>query len=323
MLEQELLKANKISSVEFVDLYLSSHFSEFKGLKGSHDIVTKVPDNLIADAMQLYIACREKQKDNVLDEFTLIYDDILYRVSGIVDMSCEYIYILRRSTAALYELGKLSLPPYIHAALINPKLQGLVLVAGKMGMGKTSTAASIVSDRLKRFGGVAMVIEDPVETKLNGLHGSGRCIQVAASPHNGGYPQQLFKAMRSGADLIMIGEIRDKSTARQVLQASINGHLIVSTIHAGSVGQAIERLISISEMSGEGTKLLSEGLSLVIHQNIFRTPDRPGSNRLIAEGLDFCFSENGKSARVKVRDNKVDLLANEMSQQMNKAQWRT
>lgn len=100
--------------------------------------------------------------------------------------------------------------------------------------------------RLEAWGGICVAVEDPPEPFLNGRHGSGRCIQVPVSP-DGGYEEALILALRTRADFLFVGEIRDSSTAAQVIQASINGHLIISTGHAGSVTQGIERISALAQ----------------------------------------------------------------------------
>ncbi|WP_164703902.1 ATPase, T2SS/T4P/T4SS family, partial [Pseudomonas viridiflava] len=93
----------------------------------------------------------------------------------------------------------------------------------------------------------ALAAEDPAETDLNGRHGSGRWIQMQVSRRNGGYEEALMRGLRSGADMMFIGEIRDTPTAVEAVRAAINGLFIVTTVHAGTVPQAIERVITLAE----------------------------------------------------------------------------
>lgn len=134
-------------------------------------------------------------------------------------------------------------------------------------------------------------MEDPPETKLNGSHGvNGRCIQIEADRNKGGYAEPLIKALRSGAELILIGEIRDAETAMEVIKASINGHLIISTIHSGSISQAISRLAQLSKMPfNEACANIAEGLALVIYQRRIPIPVSGGMSSKINMlfGLDL------------------------------------
>src|SRR5690606_10186105 len=124
-------------------------------------------------------------------EFALQYDDINYRVTNITDVDGQAIFVLRRPTASLRPIEQVGLAPAIVSRLLRPALPGLIVVCGKTGAGKTSTAASLIKARMERYGGVAITVEDPPEVRLNGPHGpdgQGRCIQIEASRKHGGYP---------------------------------------------------------------------------------------------------------------------------------------
>lgn len=312
----------KLKDVSFVDLYLSERFLEVKGLSGCEVAVEQqpVPDYLADDAKLLFDNCKKAQEAKKRTEFSLIYDDVFYRVSVIEDLNLERIYVCRRSTASIRPLMTLGLSKMLLTTLSSPHAKGLFLVAGEMASGKTTTAASIISHRLQTLGGLAIAIEDPPETQLNGSHGeAGRCIQVEVS--ESGYPEQLFKAMRSGANMILIGEIRTQETAREVIKAGLNGHFVIATIHAGSIQQAIERLNAIAGMPN-GYVSISSGLAQVIFQRRdINTSGKNVSSRVFIHGLDMITADNAQSVRSKIKDGRLSEISGEIDSQIRQAQW--
>lgn len=313
-----------LADIEFVDLYIGDDYCDITGLSGEEDKRVAAPESLHAQIKDLRKQCRQIYEAQQEPEFALIVGEQLYRVTVMNDVMNEDVFILRRSSAEIRSLDGLGLNPQLMDVILDKNTRGLIMVGGEMAAGKTSTAASIISARLKRHGGIAIAIEDPNETKLNGLHGNGRCIQVRASRKNGGYEEQIIRAMRSGADMILIGEIRESSTAALVMQASINGHFIVSTGHAGSIPQVVERLQAFTlPKYPNANELLADGLSVVIWQEIEKVPGNQAADskpvvRLRIKSLVLSASN---SARQKIRKGQVDQLIHDVEEQANQNTW--
>ena len=106
--------------------------------------------------------------------------------------------------------------------------QGLILLAGKMGSGKTTTLYHVATNHLDNQ--MVLTIEDPVELVAPEF----LQLQVNNAAHMG-YEQLLKLALRHHPDIMIIGEIRDAETAHIVVQAALSGHLILSTVHAMSI----------------------------------------------------------------------------------------
>lgn len=311
------------ADVEFVDLYVGSDYCDIKGLEGAGALRVPAPESLQDEISKLRKQCREIYEAQKEPEFALIFGDRIYRVTTINDVMNDDVFVLRRSSAAIRPLDDLGLSPALVSAMIDERTNGLVLIAGEMGAGKTSTAASIITARLRRHGGIAMAIEDPPETKLNGIHGAGRCIQTRASRKNGGYKEQIMRAIRSGADMILIGEIRDNETAGEVLKASINGHFIVSTIHAGNVVQAVERLQAFTLPTfSNANEILADGLAIVVWQELQKVPSAAGGTimgvRLKAQSLVVTSSSG---ARQKIRKGQIDQIMHDADAQSKQSAW--
>lgn len=300
----------KLKDTNFVDLYIAD--ASFEIRVGS--VRKPVPNELKSDVIKIRETCKEKLKRTKAPEFSVRHDDVLYRVTVLNDPAEQPIYFLRKSTAAILPFNDLSLRNDVEELINTPKLVGLILIAGKMANGKTTTAASIVSHRLKKFGGVAVAIEDPIETNLHGVHGDGMCYQTEASRFSGGYKETLLRTLRTGTDGIFIGEIRDSDTATEVVKASINGHLIISTIHAGSIKEAIEKFYRLCDVPTRQS--LSEGLKVVIHQTLEDIGKDLAHRRLVTSS--FVMNSAAKSMIVKEDFPKVDGLVKE---QINSFIW--
>ena len=117
---------------------------------------------------------------------------------------------------------------------------GLVLVGGPTGSGKSSTLAALL-DQLNRERPVHIItLEDPIEV----IHSSQRSLvtQREVGQHSSDFAQGLRSALRQDPDVIMLGEIRDQETAQIAVQASLTGHLVLSTLHTNSAVGAVTRL---------------------------------------------------------------------------------
>lgn len=305
-----------ISEAEFVDLYLGDGFADVKGLPGSARRV-EAPCDWRADLERLRMQCIDKHAAD--PEFALIEDGVVLRVTQLLDLNGKPVFVLSKSSVQIRPLDMLGLPDTLQNALMTDTVRGLIFICGEMGTGKTSSAASLVKARLETWGGLCLAVEDPPEPFLHGLHGQGRCIQVPVSRRLSGYEEALILALRTRADLLFVGEIRDSATAAQVIKASINGHLIISTGHAGSVIQGIERICALAHpLLSNARELLSEGLVAVIQQSLSKNND--ASRRLTLQTLLFTGAD-GPGIREKVRAGKVSLLDQDIVNQSSRSLW--
>lgn len=142
--------------------------------------------------------------------------------------------------------------------LKNPN--GILLVTGPTGSGKTTTLYTVLHE-LNREDVNIITVEDPVEANINGVN------QVQVNPKAElTFANALRSILRQDPDIIMIGEIRDGETAKIAVQASITGHLVVSTLHTNSSAGAITRLMDM----GVENYLLADSVFGVIAQRLVR-----------------------------------------------------
>jgi len=160
--------------------------------------------------------------------------------------------------------------------------QGIVLVTGPTGSGKTTTLYSAISE-LNSSERNIMTIEDPVEYKLSGM------AQIGVNPKiDLTFAKGLRHILRQDPDVILIGEIRDKETAEIAIQASLTGHLVLSTLHTNNAPSALTRLVEM----GIEPYLLSSSVIAVVAQRLVRkiclsckAPYHPTKEELLELGL--------------------------------------
>ncbi|HEV8447569.1 MAG TPA: ATPase, T2SS/T4P/T4SS family [Gemmatimonadaceae bacterium] len=121
--------------------------------------------------------------------------------------------------------------------------EGLILVTGPTGSGKTTTLYAALR-RIKERGVNIVTVEDPIEYRLPGI------VQVQVNEKAGlTFATALRSIMRQDPDVVLIGEIRDRETAEIAIQASLTGHLVLSTLHTNDAPSAVTRLIDIGVAS--------------------------------------------------------------------------
>ncbi|MFS0672800.1 competence type IV pilus ATPase ComGA [Ornithinibacillus sp. 179-J 7C1 HS] len=117
---------------------------------------------------------------------------------------------------------------------------GLILISGPTGSGKTTTLYALLESALKDESYQTITLEDPIEKNIQDI------LQVQVNEKAGiSYQTGLKAALRHDPDIIMVGEIRDRGTAKFALEASLTGHLVLSTIHAKNTQGTIHRLLEM------------------------------------------------------------------------------
>ena len=208
------------------------------------------------------IAEKRKPQDG---RITQVVDRTEYdiRVSVLPTVYGEKIVMrLTSKTALTKEKSQLGLKPAELAQfdyiLKNP--HGILLVTGPTGSGKSTTLYTALSELNKEDVNI-ITVEDPVEANIDGIN------QVQVNPKAElTFATALRSILRQDPDIIMIGEIRDKETASIAVQASITGHLVVSTLHTNSAASTITRL----EDMGIESYLIADSVIGVIAQRLVR-----------------------------------------------------
>jgi len=168
---------------------------------------------------------------------------------------------------SMYTLDKLGLSENERKIVddIIAKPSGLVMAVGPTGSGKTTTLYSILNT-LNNEDRKIITIEDPVEFQFAGITQIPVRTRTAKESM---FADKLRAVLRLDPDVVMVGEIRDLDTAKTALQASLTGHLVLSTFHAGSSAAALTRLLDIIEEN----PLLATAIRLVMAQRLVRRLD--------------------------------------------------
>jgi len=226
----------------------------------------------IASAGNVSTAANEAQQGHISQQVTMADGtsvDVNVRLETVPTINgMDVVMRLFNMDASKYNLDRLALNPEERKVLddIIAKPTGLVLVVGPTGSGKTTTLYSILnslnSDERK-----IITIEDPVEYQFAGM----TQISVHSSEHgeDASFADKLRATLRLDPDIVMVGEIRDTDTARTALQAALTGHLVLSTYHAGSAGEALARMM---DTIGQNPLFVS-AIRLVMAQRLIRKLD--------------------------------------------------
>lgn len=150
---------------------------------------------------------------------------------------------------------------------------GLVLVVGSTGAGKSTTLAAMIDYRNQTRANHILTIEDPIEYVFTHKKSIVGQREVGLDTHS--YESALKEAMREAPDLIMIGEIRDQYTLKSAVGYADTGHLCLSTLHAVNASQALERIINFYPPEAKQNILMDLSLNLrgIVSQRLVSTTD--------------------------------------------------
>jgi len=186
----------------------------------------------------------------------------------------SFAIVLRVVPFEIPSTESLGLPKVIRDIAMEER--GLILVTGVTGSGKTTTMASMINLINNTKPCKIVTIEDPIEYLHNEIRSS--VIQREVGSDTESFSKALRAALRQDPDIIMVGEMRDRTTIDIALKAAETGHLVMSTLHTVDAPKTIQRVISAFELSEQLTirKRLSEALTAVISQRLLRRKDNAG-----------------------------------------------
>jgi twitching motility protein PilT len=209
--------------------------------------------------------------------------DISYRVPGhcrfrvnIFQQRGSHAIVMRVIPQVIPTLADLNLPPQL--AEIADLQNGVVLVTGPTGSGKSSTLAAVLDRINESHAYHILTIEDPIEF----MHRHKRSIVHQRELHSDtpSFALALRAALRQAPKVILVGEMRDKETIEIALEAAETGHLVLSTLHTIDASKTVERIIGAFQMGEQHTirNRLAKSFRAIISQRLI--PRKDGSGRV-------------------------------------------
>jgi twitching motility protein PilT len=173
---------------------------------------------------------------------------------------------LRLIPSTIKTIDELSMPPIIHA--LTKYKQGLVLVTGPTGEGKSTTLAAMIEEINTSRADHILTIEDPIEFVYKPQKSVISQREVNFDTH--GWDIALRSALREDPDVVLVGEMRDFETISSAITVAETGHLVFATLHTSSAAQTIDRIIDVfpAHQQGQVRQQLAASLQAIVSQRL-------------------------------------------------------
>src|SRR2546425_801195 len=210
-------------------------------------------------------------------DFAYANDSGRYRTS-VVRQRLGVDLVFRIINTKVRTMDELGLPE--HLKLLTRYQNGLILVTGSVGSGKSTTLAALVEQVNVERREHIITLEDPIEYVLEpkGCHITQREVHT----HTRSFAAALRGALREDPDIIMVGEMRDLETISLAITAAETGHLVLGTLHTGNASRTLDRILDVFPLDQQGQIriMVSESLRGVISQQLIPRVD--GQGRVLA-----------------------------------------
>lgn len=275
-LMQDLLRAMKAKNGS--DLFITAGFPPAMKIDGQMTPVTDKPLSVDQAAMLVRAIMNDRQTkefDSTKEcNFAISPPGIgRFRVNAFIQQGRAGC-VLRTITTDIPDFDQLGLPAVLKDVVLSKR--GLVIVVGGTGSGKSTSLAAMLGVRNKETRGHIITIEDPVEY----VHPHLGCVitQREVGVDTESWEAALKNTLRQAPDVILIGEIRDRETMEHAVQFAETGHLCLSTLHANSANQALDRIINLFPQEKREQLLMDLSLNLkgIVSQRLIKKADGKG-----------------------------------------------
>lgn len=230
--------------------------------------------NPALERVELTNALLEIAPPALLPQFNVMKDvDFMYELPGCSRFRVNYCrslgmpeVVIRVIPYNIPSLAELGLPETI--ANFKKLKNGIVLVTGPTGSGKSTTLASLIEEINTQTAKHIITIEEPIEYVYKSK--KSRITQRAVGPDTQSFADGLKYALRQDPDVILVGEIRDRETMEIALKAAETGHLVLATLHTNDAVQSINRIINMFDISNRDLvrKQVAETLRATVAQQL-------------------------------------------------------
>jgi twitching motility protein PilT len=302
---QQLLKAMIDQNAS--DLHLTTSSPPVLRILGKMVRVKSKPLTSSETKALCYSILTDIQKSKFEEEHEL---DLSFGVKNLARFRANLFYqrgaicgVFRRIPYQIPALAELGLPPVVGD--LTTRRNGLILVTGPTGSGKSTSIAAMLDKINNEEYGHIVTIEDPIEY----LHQNKNCIvnQREVGPDTWSFKAGLKYILRQDPDIILVGEMRDQETMEAVLTICETGHLVFATLHTNNAIQSISRIVSV--FSGDQQERIRVQLSFVL-QGIICQELIPGvSNNRV---LSYEILIPNPAIRNLIRENKLHQIYGQM-----------
>ncbi len=212
--------------------------------------------------------------------------------------------VFRAIPRSAKSLQDLNMPPALKT--LCQQTQGLILVTGKTGSGKSTTLAAMINEINTSLKGHILTIEDPIEF----VHERNKCLisQREVGDHCKSFAEALHSALREDPDVILVGEMRDLETISIAVTAAEMGILVMGTLHTNGAAQTVDRIVNVfpTDKQPHVRTMLSTSLKGVVSQQL--VPNKQGDGLVAA--LEVLI--NTPATANLIRQGKLDQLETAM-----------